>query len=782
MIRGFLVDISFGLESGAPLLRLYGRSEDGRPFLVRERRFRPYFFAPAAAADTRALAIATGAPGPPVQPTTLRTLLGEPVVRIEGSQPAAHAQLAESLEQRGVRCFEADLRFSSRFLIDRGLRGGVGIEGPCREQRALRVFDDPELSPVRTAPPPLQLLSIDIETDPRAERLLSIALCGCGPDEILLCAPHAERAPAATRLFANEAELLSAFCAAIAARDPDIITGWNVIDFDLTVLQKIAQRVSVPLRLGRDGSELYLRPARSFFSSSAADLRGRVVLDGIQLLRSSFVQMEEYGLDFVSRQVLGVGKTLNAPHRAEEISRVYHEDLARFCAYNRNDAELVLRILDRLGLVELAVQRSLLTGLPLDQVSASIAAFDSLYLPELRRRGVVAPSVHRDDEAGEPMQGGLVLEPCPGSYKNVLVFDFKSLYPSVIRTFNIDPLAKLRHAPEDDRNDNHSPIIAPNGVRFDRQPAILPGILDTLFPRRAEAKQRGDAIASHAIKILMNSLYGVFGTPACRFFDADIANAITGFGREILLFAKRCFEQAGYRVLYGDTDSLFVLAGTDDEAQAARLADSLLRELNATIGQQVRERWNVESRLELELDAHYLRLFLPSIRKGEGGARKRYAGLVEKAGVRSVEFTGMEVVRRDSTELAKRVQRELFERLFSDRPVDEYLRETVRAVLAGAHDGLLVYRKALRKPLESYTASTPPHVAAARKLGGSHARIISYVMTQQGPEPIEAQHHPIDRAHYIEKQLRPVAEPVLAVLGLDFDSIVDAPGRQLSLL
>lgn len=770
MLRGFLIDTSFILESGTPLLRLYGRAEDGRPFLVREHRARPYFFVPA----TSAAAVPQG------RPTELRTLLGEPVLRVEGLQPTAHGQLAESLEQRGIRCFESDLRFTSRFLIDRGLRGLIGIQGPFREQGALRIFDDPQLvpmAPAQLSPPRLRLVSIDIETDPRAERLLSIALHGSGPDEVLLCAPQLRRAPEKTRLFANEAELLAAFCAALCARDPDIITGWNVIDFDLTVLQKVGQRVAVPLRLGRDGSEPYIRPARSFFASSAAELTGRVVLDGIQLLRGSFVQMEEYGLDFVARHVLGVGKTLSSPHRAEEISRVYEEDPARFVAYNLNDAELVTRILAHLNLIELSVQRSLLTGMPLDQVSGSIASFDSLYLPELRRRGVVAPSVHIEDEASEPMQGGLVFDPQPGLYRNVLVFDFKSLYPSVIRTFNIDPLGKLRGAAPDG-----SEIEAPSGVRFRREPAILPGILDVLFPQREAAKERGDAIASHAIKILMNSLYGVFGTPACRFFDADIANAITGFGREILSFARGCFEQAGYRVLYGDTDSLFVLTGTDDEAAAARLLGPLLAELNTAITRHVRERWDVESRLELELDAHYLRLFLPSMRTGAGGARKRYAGLIEAGGARRVVFTGMEVVRRDSTELAKRVQRELFERLFCDRPVDEYLRETVRAVLAGAQDELLVYRKALRKPLASYTASTPPHVAAARKLGGAHARIISYVMTVQGPEPIEAQRSPLDRRHYIEKQVRPVAEPVLDALGLDFDVIVDAPGRQLSLL
>ena len=766
MIRGFLVNTSFVLESGAPLLRLYGRSEDGRVFLVRERRARPYFFADARRADA--------VPHP--QPSNLKTLLGEPVVRVTVPQPAAMNQLVESLEARGVRCFEADLRFTSRYLIDHDLRGAVCIDGPHREHGELRIFDNPELTPAPITPPALRLLSIDIETDANAERLLSIALHGSGPDEVLLFAPHARTRLPLTRLFTSEAALLVAFGESVSVRDPDIITGWNVIDFDLTVLERVAERVGVPLRLGRDGSQPYLRKARSTWSRSAADITGRVVLDGIQLLRGAFMQFDEYGLDFVARQVLGTGKTLAAPNRVEEIQNTYKEDLEGFVTYNLNDAALVTSILHKLGLVELSVQRSLLTGMPLDQVSASIASFDALYLPELRRRGAVAPSVHRDDGPVEPMQGGLVLEPMPGMYKNVLVFDFKSLYPSIIRTFNIDPLGHVRGpGAEDD-------ILAPTGSRFRREPAILPRILDELFPRREEAKRRGDGVASHAIKILMNSLYGVFGTQSCRFFDAEIANAITGFGRDILCWAKLRMEHAGYRVLYGDTDSLFVHAGTDDEAAAAAIAQTLLHDLNRELCGYVRERWSCESRLELELDAHYLRLHLPTMRQREGGARKRYAGLIETSGTRSVVFTGMEVVRRDWTPLAKRVQRELYERLFSDRAVDSYLRETVRAVLAGAHDDLLIYRKALRKPLESYTASTPPHVAAARKLEGAHSRIISYVMTLRGPEPVGAQHHPIDRAHYVEKQIRPVAEQVLDALGLDFDTVVQAPGRQLSLL
>jgi DNA polymerase-2 len=140
----------------------------------------------------------------------------------------------------------------------------------------------------------------------------------------------------------------------------------------------------------------------------------------------------------------------------------------------------------------------------------------------------------------------------------------------------------------------------------------------------------------------------------------------------------------------------------------------------------------------------------------------------------------MEVVRRDWTELAKRVQRELYTRLFDDRPVDDYLCRVVEELRSGGLDDLLVYRKSLRKRLDSYTASTPPHVAAARKMSSPPGRIVEYLMTSNGPEPAAERQSALDREHYVQKQVRAVADPVLTLLGLEFDRIV-GDDRQLEL-
>jgi len=189
----------------------------------------------------------------------------------------------------------------------------------------------------------------------------------------------------------------------------------------------------------------------------------------------------------------------------------------------------------------------------------------------------------------------------------------------------------------------------------------------------------------------------------------------------------------------------------------------------------------VASRLELKFEKLYLKLFLPRARHSTRGASKRYAGLLNGKDLDSVEFVGMEVVRRDWTALAKQVQRELYRRLFADQPVDVYLADVVKQVRDGKLDDALVYRKNLRKDAEEYTATTPPHVVAARKSTQPLGKLISYVMTTAGPEPLDNVKHPLDREHYIAKQVRPVAEPVLATLGLDFEQVI-GDSRQLDML
>ncbi len=780
-VQGFILQASYRIRERAPVVHLYGRLRSGESFLLRDARPRPSFYVLAAHGER---ALAAGAAR--VTPTPLRTFSGERVARVEVAVPPDVPPLRDALQARGVDTFEADVRFAVRYLMDHGVRGGCRIRGEAtRGNQVDWIFDEPELESAEVSLSP-RVLSFDIETSPDAERLLAIALCGRGADgssldEVLVVDPGARAMPEGALGFADERAVLDAFCDRVRTFDPDVLTGWNVIDFDLSVLQRVAARLRHPFRLGRDSGELRIRPARGYFGSGQAQISGRLVLDGIDAVRGAFLRFDEYGLDAVAREVLGEGKTLSfdGDDKGEAISRRYEQALESFVEYARADARLALEILETLDLIPLAFARSRLTGMTPDRVSGSIASFDFLYLSELNARGYVAPTV-RSADAAVPQAGGQVFEPVTGLHDGVWVFDFKSLYPSIMRTFNIDPLGWVPA----EAADAGTHIVLDDGAAFRREEAILPALLDELFPSREAAKARGDAVASQAIKILMNSFYGVLGTPACRFHNAAIANAITGQGRRLLQWTRSWFEERGYPVLYGDTDSVFVSSagaaesvGGDPDALAA-LGARLATEASAELGREVRERWGVESRLELEFEKLYTRLFLPSVRHGSAGARKRYAGL--KHGAAEIEFVGMEVVRRDWTELAKRVQRELYRRLFAGEDVVDYLEELVAGLRGGTFDDLLVYRKGLRKRLDSYVASTPPHVVAARKLDGPPPRVIAYVMTTAGAEPVEKLVSEPDREHYVQKQVRPVAESVLDALGLDFSQVV-GDDRQLGL-
>ena len=767
--QGFILQPSYRVQSGRPVIHLWGKLEDGSTFLIRDDRTVAHFYIEARN-EVQARCIVEPLPSGRL------SMEGESLARVELPLPRDTPAVRDTLERRGIPTFEADVRFAMRYLIDRGIRSSVSVRGEAYKGPGVDwAFENPVLEPADWRPS-LSVLSLDIETDPTARRILSVALWGCGVGEVLLLTPEGTGAPDGAKPVASEGALLRALCRRIRELDPDVLTGWNVADFDFAVLLRRAEELGASLAMGRGDGATRLLPGRTARQSSQVVIPGRLVLDGLHLLRTSFIRMERYSLDFVSREVLGEGKTMHGEGRGEAILHAFETDRQRFVDYNLTDARLVVKILEKLDLVELAVQRSLLTGLPVDRVSSSVAAFDFLYMSELRKLNRAAPSVRRGGVEARATSGGHVLEPQPGLYENVIVLDFKSLYPSLIRTFQIDPLGYVAQPEE-----GVDLIIAANGAAFRRKTGILTGLLDDLTARRDVAKAVKNQVESHAIKILMNSFFGVLGTPVCRFYNPEIANAITSTGRELLLWCKARIERWGFSVLYGDTDSLFVVSGEADSEAASKAGLVLMNRLNHDLSTHVQEKWRVEeSRLEIEFEKLYLRLFLPSIRHGSAGARKRYAGLVEGETGPEVVFTGLEAVRRDWTDLAREAQHELYRRFFLGQPVQEYLEKLVEKLNAGSLDEKLIYRKALRKSLDAYVSTTPPHVAAARKLSGPPGRSIRFVMTTSGPEPLEERVSPLDYGHYLERQLRPVAEPILEQLGLDFAKVI-GEDRQLDL-
>ncbi len=802
MDRGFILHPTYMIEQGRAVVHLFGVTDEAASFVIRDTQARPSFFL-----RQKDLSLAEPILSEvrhELKDQSWQTMQGEDAVEVSLAVPPEVPPLRDRLRAAGIECHEADIPFVTRYLCDRGIRGAVGIDGTYRKGRRVnRIYENVRLEP-GDFEPDLRLVSIDIETDLTAEHVLSFALYGVLPHGGRVEEVHFWRDPARTTdtgiigeddsdgfffEHRNESVLLRALVERMREIDPDVLTGWNVVDFDLRVLEQAFGRCGVPFYIGRADLPCRVRARDGSWMTSRATVHGRAVIDGIDLLRGAFIRLDNYALDGAARELLGEGKTITGDDRGTQIERMYREDLGGFLRYNLTDARLVIEILAKKNLLPLAIRRALLTGLPLDRVAASIASFDFLYIGALHRRGIVAPSVQEattaalaatpspDAESQPAAIGGYVLDSTPGIYDNVWLFDYQSLYPSIIRTFRIDPLGHARAFNDPDAE----AVTAPNEARFLREEGILPDILEELIPRRLEAKRRGAQVESLAIKIIMNSFYGVLASPRCRFFSTYVSNAITTFGQQILLWTKDRLEKRGYQVIYGDTDSVFVVSGialTDESEDAAR---AVVADLNRELSDWVKENHDMESHLHLEFERQYVKFFMPSLRHTVSGSKKRYAGVIERAGVREIVFTGLESVRRDWTVLSKDFQRHLLMRVFEDQPIGDFVKEFLRELRDGEKDGDLVYRKALRKPLAEYGKTTPPHVKAARLIPGKPGRLISYVMTTEGPQPVGYLTAPLDYEHYVEKQLRPIGESILQHVGRSFDEFL-GKGDQLGLL
>ncbi len=687
----------------------------------------------------------------------------------------------EKLQEAGVRTYESDIYPVERFLMERFITGRISWEGSGQQVDGGTLYINPKITaiPVEESwKPALRVMSLDIETSGSGE-VYSIAMHGSGYNDVIeefrKVLIHSDHSGTKGELqfCAGEAETLKAFMRWIEKWDPDIITGWHVIGFDLTVLAERCSLHSIPFNPGRDRQPIKIKESRAGFYS--AECRGRQVIDGLQTMKQNFYKFENFKLETVAQELLGRGKDIEEEgvSKIEEIERRYREDPESLAKYNLEDCILVTDILKKTDLLGLILARREMTGMALDQVNRTVAAFDFFYLPRLHRHGLVAPDTS-DVQAAESAAGGYVFSEDPGLYEDVIVLDFKSLYPSVIRTFHIDPLALIRKA-------DHS-ITTPTGHSFSRTETILPEFLAEKMELRQHAKEKKNEHLSQAIKILMNSFYGAMGTPACRFYNPDLPRAITGTGQWILKETVRWLRQEEYRVIYGDTDSVFVCL-KESERHAPREAGARLADrVNHFMEKKIMEESSVFSHLEIEFEKLYSRFFLPSLRGSDTGARKRYAGLLDKGGLKTLEFTGMEFVRSDWTEMARNFQYELYRQFFNNMDAAAWIKEYIEDLREGKMDSELIYRKGLSKAPEEYTKNVPPHVKAALLLPIDERhkiRTVEYVMTPSGPVPVQLNPEEPDYEHYIEKQIRPLADAVLPFMGLSFDELCH--GRQLDL-
>jgi len=692
----------------------------------------------------------------------------------------AHRQLMrfeKLLREGGVTVYEGDVRPPERYLMERFITAPVWVDGEPRGNALVNA----RLKPSPHYRPPLKWVSLDIETTRHGE-LYCIGLEGCGQRTVYMLGPEngdAQGLDFDLIYVASRPQLLEKLNAWFAEHDPDVLIGWNVVQFDLKVLQKSAERYRVPLTLGRNGSELEWREHGFKNGVFFAQAPGRLIIDGIDALKSAFWSFSSFSLESVSRELLGEGKAIDNPwDRMDEINRRFAEDKPALATYNLKDCELVTRIFHKTEIMPFLLERATVNGLPADRHGGSVAAFSHLYFPRMHRAGYVAPNL--GDVAPQASPGGYVMDSRPGLYDSVLVLDYKSLYPSIIRTFLIDPVGLIEGLAQPDAAHSTEGFL---GAWFSREKHCLPEIVGQIWHGRDEAKRQGNKPLSQALKIIMNAFYGVLGTTACRFFDPRLASSITMRGHQIMLQTKALIEAEGYDVIYGDTDSTFVwLKHQHSEEAAAKIGQQLVDTVNRWWTAHLQQQ-GLESALELEFETHFCRFLMPTIRGTDQGSKKRYAGMIQEGDTQRMVFKGLETVRTDWTPLAQQFQQALYLRIFRNEPYQDYVRETIASLMAGELDAQLVYRKRLRRPLAEYERNVPPHVRAARLADEENQKrgrapqyqnrgTIKYLWTTSGPEPVDYQRSPLDYDHYLTKQLQPVADGILPFLDDDFATLM----------
>ncbi|MFY9178444.1 MAG: 3'-5' exonuclease, partial [Venatoribacter sp.] len=324
-------------------------------------------------------------------------------LRFFNQQPAAACYLPEGfkarwrelLQEQGIALKEADIRAPERYLMERFVYGKAWLQQPWQQQQGYWLALDKSIKPLAIKwQPQLKALALDIETSSlhtdQSSQLYAISFYA---DDLQLVLMQGKGENTSTlRFYADEPSLLKALLQVLQEYDPDAILGWNLVQFDFSFLLAKFRQYQIPFALGRDGSELKLRPSYNNPEQVQAVLAGRVILDGISQLKNATYQLDSFALNDVAEYFLQDHKLLQSDDLGQDIEQLFHSDKAQLAAYNLKDSELVWRIFQQADLLNFAIERSSLTGLLMGRVGGSVAAFENLYLPRLHRAGYVAPN------------------------------------------------------------------------------------------------------------------------------------------------------------------------------------------------------------------------------------------------------------------------------------------------------------------------------------------------------------------------------------------------------
>jgi DNA polymerase I len=762
-----------------PVMHVFGRNAAEELEHVQVIGIDPYFYVPTDDVDEAELAAEERVTG---WEHGYESIRGEDLTKVTGQTPRDVGQIRDRWDEH----YEADVLFPNRFLIDNGLKGGMQVPERRRDDGVLVVPDD-EVEPVDPgevgADP--RVHTLDIEVDDRfgfpeegEEEIICLTSHDSYRDEYVVwlsVAPdlHDDAtvpdelpgyefvagdgdAAVDVRSFDSEAAMLDDYLGYVEHTDPDVLTGWNFEDFDAPYLLDRLERVDGDTdrnlaieRLSRVG-EVW----RSDWGGP--DVKGRVVFDLLRAYRrTKFSELDSYRLDAVAETELGVGKE----RYPGDIGDLWEDDPEQLLEYNLRDVELCVELDRKQEVVAFWREVASFVGCKLEDAPTPGDAVDMYVLHNAA--GKFALPSKGQQPAGEEFEGGAVFDPISGVRENVAVLDLKSLYPMSMTTINASPETQV------DEDYDGETYRAPTGTRFRKEPdGIIREMVDELLAERDEKKAARDEHdpdeaayelydrQQAAVKVIMNSLYGVSGWEQFRLYDKDAASAVTATGREVIEFTDDVVGELGYQVVYGDTDSVMLELGDDVDLETAlERAFELEERINERYDEFASEELNAgEHRFQIEFEKLYRRFF-------QAGKKKRYAGhIVWKEGkeVDDIDITGFEYTRSDIAPVTKEVQHEVIQEVVTGADIED-VKEYLHGVIEAFRDGEYSYDEVaipggIGQRLDEYDTDT------AHVRGAKYANRLLGTNFQRGSKP---------KRLYLEKVHPQFFERVEAERGLD---------------
>lgn len=714
-------------ENQRPVIQLFGRTREGKSIAIEYSGFEPYFFVVRPSQSLRG-AFARDKQVAAFKDVTLE-VEGRPTpcARVVLRQPWKTPEYREKARRLGSTPLEADIPFQHRFIYDMDLGAAVQVRGkeedPAGRYTTELFLIADEFGPCDPFRPSLRILSFDIENSMQDGHILCIGVVYREDGELR-----------SQVLTGGERGIIEDFAKLVEELDPDIISGYNIDGYDLPVLLDRAEKNGLPrLGLARDHSSFFHLGERFW------RLDGRILTDVWWAVKAE-IRPKQETLDYVAKQLLGEGKHELQRRRIDEEWARDRDKVIQYCI---NDAELSLRILERVRRIEKTLDLAAVSKLPLEDVlhGRTSNLIDSILIRAADRAGIAVPMMKMRGGRVEQIEGGYVHSLQPGLYEWVIALDFRAMYPSLIIENNIC----FTTVSED------GPIASPTGAKFlasDVKKGLLPVILSNLMRDRQDVRRKMKETTDPqmkefyeglqaAIKVLMNAFYGVLASSFYRFNDPKVGASITAFARERIKGIIGNLEAEAVKVVYADTDSVFFQSPAPGRATSLDFA------------RKTAERFS-RGRIAMEVDKIYETLF-------SHGRKKRYAGKVawpdEMSG--QIVVRGYEIRRTDAFDLQSEAQGRVFERIL-DRDPDGAI-ALARQIVSEIRLGSPTLENLERDPIEALVISrtvkeekryvnpdSMSNVIAARKLGEMGEEFmpgmkVSWIVTDSKKSPMEVE-------------------------------------------